>query len=79
LNELVRSVRKQLCHSFLNYWNKKSKEPEGKLDTYFKIKIENEVHLQFDLKNIFHIFFEIVLHRVSYIDPFLFLVQLLLS
>ena len=24
---------------FLNYWNKKSKEPEGKLDTYFKIKI----------------------------------------
>ena len=35
LNELVRSV----CHSFLNYWNKKSKEPEGKLDKYyFKIK-----------------------------------------
>ena len=27
LNELVRSVRKKLCHSFLNYWNKKSKEP----------------------------------------------------
>jgi hypothetical protein len=26
-------------------------------------------------KNIFHIFFEIVLHRVSYIDPFLFLVH----
>ena len=24
--------------SFLNYWNKKSKEPEGKLDTYFEIK-----------------------------------------
>jgi hypothetical protein len=38
LNELVRSVRKKLCHSFLNYCNKKSKEPEGKLDTYFKIK-----------------------------------------
>ena len=38
LNELVRSVRNKLCHSFLNYWNKKSKEPEGKLDTYFKIK-----------------------------------------
>ena len=38
LNELVRSVRKKLCHSFLNYWNKKSKEPEGKLDTYFKTK-----------------------------------------
>ena len=38
LNELVRSVRKKLCHSFLNYWNKKSKEPEGKLDTYLKIK-----------------------------------------
>ena len=38
LNELARSVRKKLCHSFLNYWNKKSKEPEGKLDTYFKIK-----------------------------------------
>ena len=38
LNELVRSVRKKLCHSFLNYWNTKSKEPEGKLDTYFKIK-----------------------------------------
>jgi DNA-binding transcriptional regulator WhiA len=33
LNELARSVRKKLCHSFLNYWNKKSKEPEGKLDT----------------------------------------------
>ena len=30
LNELVRSVRTKLCHSFLNYWNKKSKEPEGK-------------------------------------------------
>ena len=38
LNELVRSVRKKLCHSFLDYWNKKSKEPEGKLITYFKIK-----------------------------------------
>jgi hypothetical protein len=35
LNELARSVRKKLCQSFLNYWNKKSKEPEGKLDTYF--------------------------------------------
>ena len=31
LNELARSVRKKLCHSFFfNYWNKKSKEPEGK-------------------------------------------------
>ena len=39
LNELARSVRKKLCHSFFfNYWNKKSKEPEGKLDNYFKIK-----------------------------------------
>ena len=38
LNKLARSVRKKLCHSFLNYWNKKSKEPEGKLDIYFKIK-----------------------------------------
>ena len=38
LNELARSVRKKLCQSFLNYWNKKSKEPEGKLDTYFKIE-----------------------------------------
>jgi hypothetical protein len=38
LNELARSVRKKLCHSFLNYWNKKPKEPEGKFDTYFKIK-----------------------------------------
>jgi hypothetical protein len=39
LNEfIVRSVRKKLFHSFLDYWNKKSKEPEGKLDTYFKIK-----------------------------------------
>jgi hypothetical protein len=39
LNELARSIRKKIWHSFLNYWNKKSKEPEGKLDTYFKIKI----------------------------------------
>ena len=39
LNELARSVRKKLCHSFFfNYWNKKSKEPEGKVDNYFKIK-----------------------------------------
>ena len=38
LNELARSVRKKLCHNFLNYWNKKPKEPEGKFDTYFKIK-----------------------------------------
>jgi hypothetical protein len=37
-DELVRSVRKHYAIVFLNYWNKKSKEPEGKLDTYFKIK-----------------------------------------